>query len=47
MPFKNEAQEKALWANAPEVARRWTKKYGSLRKKRRRRNAQKRGEKKS
>lgn len=24
MPFKNEAQRRALWAKAPEVAKRWT-----------------------
>lgn len=28
MPFKNEAQRRAMHANAPEVARRWEHKYG-------------------
>ena len=29
MPFKSEKQKGYLWANHPEIARRWTKKYGS------------------
>lgn len=29
MPFRSKAQRRALWAKAPEVARRWTKRYGS------------------
>ena len=29
MPFKSEKQRRYLWANEPEVAERWTKKYGS------------------
>jgi len=29
MPFKSEKQRKYLWAKHPEIARRWTKKYGS------------------
>lgn len=33
MPFKSEAQEKAMWANAPDVARKWADQYGSLLKK--------------
>jgi len=27
MPFKSEKQRKFLWANNPEVARRWAEKY--------------------
>lgn len=29
MPFKNEKQRRYLWAKHPEIAERWTKKYGS------------------
>ena len=29
MPFQSEKQRKYLWANEPEIARDWTKKYGS------------------
>ncbi len=29
MPFKSEKQRRYLWANEPELARKWTKKYGS------------------
>jgi hypothetical protein len=29
MPFQSEAQRRYLWANHPELARRWTEKYGS------------------
>jgi hypothetical protein len=29
MPFKSEKQRRYLWANEPQVARRWTDKYGS------------------
>jgi hypothetical protein len=29
MPFRSEAQRRALWAKAPAVARKWTEKYGS------------------
>ncbi len=29
MPFKSENQRKYLWAKHPEVAEKWTKKYGS------------------
>ena len=32
-PFKSEKQEKFLWANNPSLAKKWTKKYGSKRKK--------------
>ena len=28
MPFKNPAQEAAMWANAPDVARKWVHEYG-------------------
>jgi len=29
MPFKSDKQRRYLWANEPEVARKWTKKYGA------------------
>ena len=29
MPFKSEKQRKYLWKNHPEIARRWSKEYGS------------------
>lgn len=29
MPFKSEAQRKFLWAKHPDIAKRWTEKYGS------------------
>lgn len=29
MPFKSEAQRRFLWAKKPDLARKWTKKYGS------------------
>lgn len=29
MPFKSENQRRYLWANEPNVARRWSEKYGS------------------
>lgn len=29
MPFKSEKQRKFLWAKHPEIAERWTEKYGS------------------
>ena len=29
MPFKSEKQRRYLWANEPEVAQRWSDKYGS------------------
>jgi hypothetical protein len=29
MPFKSLKQRKWMWANKPEMARKWTKKYGS------------------
>lgn len=29
MPFKSENQRRYLWAKHPEIARRWSKKYGS------------------
>jgi len=38
MPFKSERQRRFLWARHPEIAKKWTKKYGSkVRKKRRKR----------
>lgn len=29
MPFRSERQRRFLWAKHPEIAKRWTKKYGS------------------
>ena len=29
MPFQSEKQRRYLWANEPEIARDWSKKYGS------------------
>jgi hypothetical protein len=29
MPFRSEKQRRFLWAVHPEIARRWTEKYGS------------------
>ena len=29
MPFRSEKQRRYLWANEPEIARRWTKEHGS------------------
>ena len=29
MPFKSEKQRRYLWVKPPEIARKWTKKYGS------------------
>jgi len=29
MPFKSEAQRRYMWANHPDIARRWAKKYGT------------------
>ncbi len=29
MPFKSEKQRRYLWANEPQVAQRWSDKYGS------------------
>ena len=28
-PFRSKAQRKLLWAKHPNIARKWTKKYGS------------------
>jgi hypothetical protein len=28
MPFRSEKQKKYMWANHPEIAERWTKRYG-------------------
>lgn len=33
MPFKSKKQEKYMWAKLPKVAREWTKKYGTYKKK--------------
>ncbi len=38
MPFRSEKQRRWLWRNRPDIARRWTKRYGSkIRKKKKRR----------
>lgn len=29
MPFKSAKQRRYLWAKKPHIARKWTKKYGS------------------
>ena len=29
MPFKSLKQRKYMWAKHPDIAKRWTKKYGS------------------
>ena len=29
MPFRSKKMEKWMWANKPELARKWTNKYGS------------------
>lgn len=29
MPFRSEKQRRFMWAKHPEIARRWSKKYGS------------------
>ena len=29
MPFRSKKQRKFMWAKHPDIARRWTKKYGS------------------
>ena len=28
MPFKSEKQRRYMWAKEPEIAKRWTEKYG-------------------
>jgi len=33
MPFQSNKQQRFMWANHPDIARRWTKKYGSVSKK--------------
>lgn len=42
MPFQSEKQRRYLWAKHPDIARRWSKEYGSTprkKKKKRRRRA--------
>ena len=29
MPFRSAKQRRFMWANHPQIARRWTKRYGS------------------
>jgi len=33
MPFKSEKQRRWMWRNKPDMARKWTEKYGSKPKK--------------
>jgi len=33
MPFKSRKQEKFMWAKHPELAAKWTKKYGKFKRK--------------
>jgi len=33
MPFKSEKQRKYMWAKMPELARKWSKKHLSIKKK--------------
>lgn len=42
MPFKSEKQKRFLWANEPEIARRWSEKYGGVPKRRKSTNTKKR-----
>lgn len=30
MPFRSEAQRRYMWSQHPEIAKRWTKEYGSI-----------------
>ena len=46
MPFKSEKQRRYLYSQEPEVAERWTKKYGSKTRKKGVLNAYKEGGKK-
>ena len=34
MPFVSERQRRWMWANRPDIARRWTEEYGSKPKRR-------------
>lgn len=38
MPFKSESQRKYMWKKHPEIARKWTEKYGSEPMKRKKRD---------
>ena len=42
MPFRSEKQRRYLWAKHPDIARRWTKKYGSKIRPRKRKAAKRR-----
>lgn len=33
MPFQSEAQRRYLWAKHPDIARKWSHKYGAMAKK--------------
>lgn len=33
MPFKSEAQQKYMFANHPEIAKKWAKKHGTIKNK--------------
>jgi len=41
MPFRSEKQRRYLWMKHPKLARKWTDKYGSKIKKKKRRNVAK------
>lgn len=43
MPFKSEKQRRFLWKNHPEIAERWSKKYGSKPKPKKRTTKRKKG----
>ena len=32
MPFRSESQRRYLWANEPDLAKKWAKKYGTPKK---------------
>ena len=42
MPFRSESQRRFMWAKHPKIARRWSKKYGSKIRNKRRAKAVKR-----
>ena len=38
MPFRSEKQRRWMWMHLPELARKWTKKYGSKVRRKKRKN---------
>ena len=44
MPFRSERQRRYMWMRHPELARKWTDKYGSKPKKKRRYGGGQRGQ---